>query len=455
MLSEFLPSSLTQERVRTTAERILVDEGYLLAKVTDMTPSEIHEGAHRATLVVTVNAGPRAMIRNATIEGQSPLASDVVLRRTGAVAGAPFRENSIRDALTAIRDELGNRGYFAAEARLLSSDVSADSTSADVVLRVNAGPRVEITWDRSADPPPGALDQLVPVKREGSIDPDLLDEGSANILGALRREGYFKAEVAHARRVDGDVLILTYRIVRGRRYRVDRVEIPTTLQMPAAFIEKQLAIKRGDVLDEARIGPPLLRIVDEYLQRGYYLADAKPQYKEIPALETPTETWVVVHPGIIEGPVGVVTSLDFRFDDGGTHAPESELLAQMKLRNGAVYIDAERLFDELTLRTYYDDRGYRTAQVEITAPKPSRRRARRTHGADSRRAEERRRPDPRIRQRRASRAADSRGPDVQAGRSDRQPDAERERAEAVCGAASTGARGSRPSRRCLANRRCG
>ena len=113
-------------------------------------------------------------------------------------------------------------GYYTAEARIAEKTPSDDGATVALVLTVNAGPKVEIRWDRTADPPPGNLDTLVPVRQEGSIDIDLLDQGKQNLEDTLKREGYWKAEVSHTRMVEGDLLVITYRIVRGRKFLIDR-----------------------------------------------------------------------------------------------------------------------------------------------------------------------------------------------------------------------------------------
>jgi outer membrane protein assembly factor BamA len=361
-----LPIGLTQERVRATVERVLRDEGYLRAVVTKTEPVQTHE-EHRATLVVTVDAGPRAVISKTTVLGRSPFAESAILERTATRPGLPFREADVRERLATIREDLGNLGYYAAEARVAEKEVADDGSSIAVTFFVNAGPKVEIRWDRTADAPPGDLDSLVPVRQEGSIDIDLLDQGKQNLEDTLKREGYWKAEVSHSTAKEGDLLVITYRIVRGRKFLIERAELPTSPQLPPALIEKLLDIRHGEVLDNSKVMQGVQRVLDEYHRRGYYRAGARPQYDELADRETPTTAWVVIHPQIVEGPLGTITGLQFKFDTA-THAPEDALRALMRLRVGAPYVDRERLFDEEALRRFYDARGHTTARVEIAPP---------------------------------------------------------------------------------------
>lgn len=360
-----LPVGLTHERVRLTVERVLRDEGYLRAVVTKVETVQTHE-EHRATLVVTVDAGPRALISKTDIIGQSPFTAAAILDRTATRPGLPFREADVRERLASLRTELGNLGYYAAEARIEDRVPADDGATIAVSLRVEAGKKVEIRWDRSADPPPDDLDSLVPVRQEGSIDIDLLDQGKQNLEDTLKRDGYWKAEVSYTK-TDGEVFVITYRIVRGRRFLIERTELPKSPQVPLPLIEKLLEIRHGDVLDNANVMQGIQRVLDEYHRRGFYRAGVDPRYEELPDRETPTTAWVVVHPRLIEGPLGTISAINFAFADA-THAPEAALRNVMRLRAGAPYVNLDRLFDEEALRRFYDSRGHTSARVEIAQP---------------------------------------------------------------------------------------
>ena len=261
-------------------------------------------------------------------------------------------------------------GYYTAEARIAEKTPSDDGATVALTMFVNAGPKVEIRWDRTADPPPGNLDTLVPVRQEGSIDIDLLDQGKQNLEDTLKREGYWKAEVSHTRTVEGDLLVITYRIVRGRKFLIDRTALAAESSIPRLEIEKLLAIRRGDVLDNSKVMQGIQRVLDEYHRRGYFRAGVRPQpkYEELPDRQTADTAWVVIHPNFVEGPLGTISAIQFAFTDEGTHAPEAALRNVMRLRVGAPYVDLDRLFDEEALRRFYDARGHIGARVEIAPP---------------------------------------------------------------------------------------
>jgi hypothetical protein len=66
---------------------------------------------------------------------------------------------------------------------------------------------------------PGSVEELIPVRRLGSADQDLLEDSRARIEQALREDGYWKAQAPFTRALtpDGAVLRITFTISRGAR----------------------------------------------------------------------------------------------------------------------------------------------------------------------------------------------------------------------------------------------
>ena len=171
--------------------RLLQGEGYRAPKVS-ATVVETHN-PDRATLVFLVDAGPRTIIRTVTVDGSSPLSKATIESRTGAVPGAAFRERRSRPGSSRIRDTLRSRKVLRGDRDLHAA--APGGTEVDLVLRVDAGPLVELQIEPSGHMPSGPRSNYIPIDREGSIDPDLLDDARSAIQTALRNDGYWKAEV--------------------------------------------------------------------------------------------------------------------------------------------------------------------------------------------------------------------------------------------------------------------
>jgi len=354
------PGTVRTELVEDFVHRYLNDDGYLSPVVSVTTVVVPEEDA--ATLVVKIEAGPLAPITTATVENTSPLADADVLERAGAVPGHPYRRREFQSRLTQIEDDLRSRGYYEAQA-----SIEETPTASGVAVKVNvyAGPRVELHVNPSGALP-GGIDELIPVKRERSADQDLLEDARARIEGVLRREGYAKASAPFTSvlSADGHVLLVTFTIDRGARHHVERLDLPQGLSVPEPILRKLIAVSPGTVFDQARFEGGVAAAIDEYRRRGYYQSAAEPSIEPVPGRTTATEAWVVLHPGITEGPRAQIAAVTFAFE-GPHQLAEAELRRQLRSTAGAPYVEIDAVRDQDGLLAYYRDRGFLTAAVSL------------------------------------------------------------------------------------------
>jgi outer membrane protein assembly factor BamA len=349
-----LPTNARMRDLEETVERLLQGEGFRTPRVT-ASVVETHN-PDRATLVFHAEAGPRTTIRSVTVEGASPYAKDTIVQRTGAHAGAPFRERAIATALVKIRDDLRNKRFYAAIATY--TPPPEEGTEIDLVLRVEAGPEVDLRVEPADHLPKGGTDLYIPIHREGSIDPDLLDDAKKAIQAALQNDGYWKAEVSYTEdRVDPARLVITYKIARGKRYRVAALEMPSGLRITPELLAKEKALQVGEWFSEARATTALHRLVDlAYVQQGSHRAQVAPEFIGTPGRNA-DEGGVIIRPNITEGPRATVA--DILFDRGEKPmVTEAEVRSMMTLRKGAPYIQAQVQGDTEALNAYYASRGF-------------------------------------------------------------------------------------------------
>ena len=234
-----LPSNVPPGKLSQSVREILNNEGYLRADVSVSTVKR--SNPDRSTLVFAVSAGDRAEITQVEVNNgaASVFSSDQLRQRTGIVAGRPYRLGDINIALAAIRDELQAKGYYAAVASI-EPVVSPDLKSVVVTLTVDAGPKVQIVW--MGEPrPAGREEDLVPIARERAADDDLLEDSRVRVEEALQADGYVNARVTLTKDTSTPgVLIVTYHVIRGPRFRVDHLVIPTGLHMTTPTLEALL-----------------------------------------------------------------------------------------------------------------------------------------------------------------------------------------------------------------------
>jgi outer membrane protein assembly factor BamA len=355
-----VPATVRPELIENQATEILRDEGYLNAEV--QADTVVRHDPEGATLVLSASAGARATILRSEVAGDSPLDPATIRKRTAAVPGAPYRRRAIETALADLRDELIAKGYYEA---IAAHRAEPTGEGVIVTLTVEAGSIVDLIIEPQGALP-GPEDELIPIRLAGSADRDLLEDSTERIEGALRADGYYRADVqVTEERPTPERLVITFRIERGPRFFVGRLDVPANLALPGSLIADRLGIETGDVFSEATYFAGVARVMDEYRMRGYYAAAAEPAVEFIePAGGGPGGIRVVLHPEITEGPRGVVTRIGFAFE-GDHELGELELRQQMRLREKQPYVDADRLRDLASLRALYEERGFLTAEVSI------------------------------------------------------------------------------------------
>jgi outer membrane protein insertion porin family len=361
-----LPPANRVADVPETVRRILIGEGFRRAMATGST---VRVGTpERTRLVVNVDAGPRTMIAGVTVTGTSPMSAERILSRTGAVANTPFRERHISTELARIRADLREDGFYKAIAVPRSDFPDADEQRVNLTLHVDAGPRVRIRYlpDKS-HLPSGNVENYIPIAQEHSVEQDLLDDAVREIVSGLRRDGYWRATASHRQEpgAPGEIVVI-FEIGRGRRYRIERVDVPTGMQVPAATFEAEPGLKPGDWFSQDRAMAAMLRIrAREYWGNGYHQATFLPEFREAdePGRGGPVGR-IVIFPNFTEGVRATIREITFDLGERPRISPAA-LRVQMQAVAGAPYSAVVRFRDYTRLLEFYTETGHPSASVVI------------------------------------------------------------------------------------------
>jgi len=345
------------EAAAEAVRRLLADEGFYRPVVT--TSVEPRHDVHAATLVLTVEAGPRQRVGRITVGGDSPVPAAEVLDALNVSAGAPYRRRAIEDALREVAERLRTRRYYEAAA---SHFPTGDAEVVDLTITVDAGPIFEIVV--TGDPlPPGGVDQWVPIRRENSADEDLLEDSAFRIRTALQREGYWRARV-EARRAEqpgGDRMVVTVDVSQGRRYRLREVTIGgnTFIATPDALA--LLALRPGEPFREDEVEARVQALVSAYAVAGYAVSvDVIPE--EVTSKRPDLDGEVVVHLTINEGPARTVGDI---LVVGATQIEEKAVRKAIQSRTGEPLRDVQVRADRNNVEALYRNAGFQSATVTV------------------------------------------------------------------------------------------
>jgi outer membrane protein insertion porin family len=350
------PVGRAADMTRIVAEA-LRERGYLNATIT---PRPILEHApERATLVFTIDAGPRSAIGRIDVEGVPAAAGAELLARLRIASGGPYQRDLLNGRIEKYIEERRSKGYYEARIEPVVR-LSEDQRTADLTLNVRPGPRVRVVF--TGDPlPSDRRAELVPVEREGSVDEDLLEDSSNRIEEYLRGQGYRDARAPHTRQETDGELVITFAVARGQQFKVATYEISGNASLPLPEFESLLRLRDGQPFASTRLDADVQTIEDLYHRRGYAAARVTTAVEIVTPTPPPAQVPVAVRAVINEGPSTTLDSVTF---SGNQALADSILRARLRLRPGAPYVPGQLAVDRDAIQLAYQDLGYESASVE-------------------------------------------------------------------------------------------
>ena len=185
---------ITAQSLKENADAVQVylrDRGFYRADV--KYEQRLDATRTRATVIFRVTPGPPTQLEafNIDIEGfdAAPLRPDFRLK-----PGATFTQEALGQDIARVRAAIIAQGRLAP--RLAEPDVRFDPAAnrISVSLKGSIGPKVEVLV-AGYDIGEKRERELLPVRREGTIEPSAIEEGRRRLRNRLQEQGYFFAEV--------------------------------------------------------------------------------------------------------------------------------------------------------------------------------------------------------------------------------------------------------------------
>lgn len=336
-------------------EDVLRQRGYLHARATPR--AEIGHAPERATLVFTIEPGPRTLIGAIDIAGTPTLPRPALLERLKLAPREPYEREVLSARVDKYVEDLRSRGYY--EGRVEEGvQLSDRDRVANLTVTATPGPHTRLVFKGDALPS-DKRDELVPVAREGSVDEDLLEDATNRIQDYFKAQGFRDATAPHARQETGGELVITFTIDKGRLYRVAHVEVSGNASVPLVDLESRLTLHDGQPFSDAKLAADLGTIENVYRLRGFAHAGAQ----ATPRLQPAGETVSVIVPIDIQEGVRTLVG-DVRLE-GNQQVPEAKLRAGLGLEPGKPYVAEAVSADRDAIALHYMDLGYANATVDV------------------------------------------------------------------------------------------
>ncbi len=202
-----------------------------------------------ADLQFNIDTGDRAHFTDLFITGQPERTYDSIVRSThwkhlyGLLGWHEVTEARVDQGLENLRHYYDKRDRLQSQVTLSRLDHVDSNNTVRPSLYMEAGPKVVLSVE-GVRIGRGQLNELVPIFREKSVDPDLLAQGDRNIEDYLQSEGYFEASVSHTTREAGSRdQIVTYQVNSGKRHKFVHLEVEGNRYFSAAAIRERFYIE--------------------------------------------------------------------------------------------------------------------------------------------------------------------------------------------------------------------
>ena len=352
------PSVGRAAEVAYRLQEVYNERGYLNAAIRP-TVQVLHD-PDRSILLFEVTPGPLARVGEVELNGDPGEPKQEFLRRVHADPGRVYERIEVDERLAEFVQRQRRNGRYEATARH-SYQPSDDGRTANLVIEVDRGPQVTVQF--TGDPlPPERLDELVPVKREGSVDIDLIEDSERRIVNFLNQQGYWKASATSTRQETDTRLDIIFNVRRGLQYRIDGgVDIVGNKMIPIEELRPVLLrLNPGDLFVESNLGAALSAIRGIYLRRGFAQVNVTGAANEL----NPDGALGRVKPTITiaEGPLTRIGTVTF---EGNKAITNAELVQRIRSAAGRPYYEPSVVLDIESLILEYRNRGFAAATVDV------------------------------------------------------------------------------------------
>ena len=209
----------------------------------------------------------------------------------------------------------------------------------------------------TGDPLPEAeRERLVPIRREGSADEDLLEDSSRAIEDYLYARGYRDANAVYTRQEQKEELVITFDVDRGPRYLVRNVSFTGNMAIPETELLPLMRLKPGEPFVRSTVSSGIAAIERLYRMRGFTRVQVKSGDSILvpeSAADLDRETDVQI--AIVEGPRTLIGMVSF---SGNIAINESELRSLSMVSEGQAFSESEIVAARERIDLVYRNRGY-------------------------------------------------------------------------------------------------
>ncbi len=238
--------SPTEVPAGTTAlQQTLAQNGYFVPKISVAT--ERHPDQQSVDVTYKVDTGKQARVGDVTVQGQNPGLTEKDFRKKGKLKRrSKVSRDTTSNALSNLRAVYQKNDRLEGTIVLDKQTYEAPTNQLDYVFQAEQGPVVKVLIEGTTVSK-SRLKLLVPVFEEGTVDNDLLNEGTHNIKDFMQQQGYFDATVEV--RVIGEgtpAERVVYTVDKGVKHRVVSVDFKGNKYFTDETLRERCRVQKSD-----------------------------------------------------------------------------------------------------------------------------------------------------------------------------------------------------------------
>jgi outer membrane protein assembly complex protein YaeT len=358
------------DRALENIRQLMQENGYYRAKVT--ADSKSNAATQQVDIVFRVVPGEAAHVGEVNVTGSSNLSASQVRDIAGMEPGDRVTAARVSGSLRRLRKKFQKQQRVLSQVSIAQQQYKPASNAVDYTFQIDPGP-VVVIYVLGYHVSRRVLKKEIPVYEENALDDDLLNEGERNLLDYLQTRGHFDASVEIKKENDAKTLRVIYQVDPGPLHRLGLVEI-TGITNKSYFrpedIRSRLQIQASStLLSHGRYSGILLKsdvatLEGLYRSNGFRQAQIQTKvdddYKGV-------ANHLAVHLNIVEGPQTLVGGMHIV----GNESIQASALPELETREGQPYSEQNLATDREKILSYYFNRGYPNANLEITTqPSP-------------------------------------------------------------------------------------
>jgi outer membrane protein insertion porin family len=255
-------------------ERTYKEKGYAQVKIsTEVAPVEV-DGPGRVAVTFNIVEGQKVKISAIRITGAEGLDRDLIMdgvktKKKGRFFGGDFKEETFREDLERIAQNLHNSGYKDAPVPTYELYYDEEKPRLEIEIRVTTGPLYtmgQATWEGEDVLSESELNRLLAWDPGDPYSEEKVNEVVSNAYSAYAERGYIYVGIDPQRVTNDRTVGVRFRIAEGEPSMVRQVRVTGNTRTKEKVIRRELVIKPGDKFSRSA----LVRSQRDVFQLGFF-----------------------------------------------------------------------------------------------------------------------------------------------------------------------------------------